>query len=655
MAVFTLRERTLPRQSSSTRSATANTYYTTTAYGQPQHDVSAKAVGNKTNLAVLCSLGLFGLAVAISTNTVFWLHSINSSRASETTRNLAAETDHVWLQDYKSHIPARSLSGDEKFLLMDYSPWLGFNNMRYMIERGLYLAALLNRTLALPTHLRIRQCSDVTLCQQIAAPLDPTTMGRNEQGSTMALDLGYFFDLSHLDSRTHGSIIDFRTLMEEVVGMPKGAALIDSQFGAQVSHWLNQLTHQEKHKFASVDDVDEMETYAALEYQDEEKAFDEMVLNSQDSQPSLIRRLRRSRWDLKERDGYSYVDDLIRNVLVDDFEGPGQTDKDHIQLQGDGTFKIRRRFYAFGDVRGGGLDRIVQWSLDFAHDPQSDNADKGIPQLDAESCRPPVENPDVGQIPWEARFPAFATCRIENYVGLKQELAPVQERMLSIEGQFHTTGWMPLAFSSFQNAQTYRSKAITFLRYSPAVYEAAEYLTAILEETIRMRQGWKWTARKTDTHGSPRLLLSMHVRRGDFVTDGYGWQDHGEAWLKTVVKEAAEDVLGPLSKTRGFYLATDESSPRLLDYFHSLGAILFEDLIDARFEQRFASLLAVDDWIGLVEQVICAQAKMFYGTMTSSFTSGIINMKLNLEEGQHDGGEPNFRYLMKPGGPSLAQ
>ncbi|KAF9560163.1 hypothetical protein EC968_006271 [Mortierella alpina] len=522
--------------------------------------------------------------------------------------------------------------------------------MRYMIERGLYLASLLNRTLVLPTHLRIRQCSDAKLCQQIAVPLDPSTIGRNEQGSTMTLDLGYFFDLSTLDSKTRGRIIDFRTLMEDVVGMPRGAALIDSQFGAQVSHWLDKQTRQPLDQDAY---MDETEKFVAVEYQDEENVYDEMDLNMQDTKPSVIKRLRRSRWDLKDRDGYSYVDDLIRNVLVDDLQEPGKTDQHHISLQGDGTFKIRRKFYAFGDVRGGGLDRIVEWSLDFVHDPRG-NDDKGIPLLDAESCHPPAEDPDVEKTPWEARFPAFATCRIENYMGLKQEIGSFEERMLSIEGQFHTTGWIPLAFSSLENAQSYRAMAITSLRYSPAVYKAAEYLTAVLEETIRMRQGLEQTTPSTLAADSSLRLLSMHVRRGDFVTDGYGWQDHGEGWLKTVVKDAAEEVLGPLSKSSGFYLATDESSPELLDYFHSLGAILFEDLIDARFEHNFAHLLAIDDWIGLVEQVICAQAKMFYGTMTSSFTSGIINMRLDLERDQHHG-ESNFRYLIKPGGPILAR
>ncbi|KAF9292396.1 hypothetical protein BGZ68_006342 [Mortierella alpina] len=483
------------------------------------------------------------------------------------------------------------------------------------------------------------------LCQQIATPLDPSAIGRNEQGSTMALDLGYFFDLSHLDSKTRGGIIDFRTFMEDVVGMPRGSALIDSQFGGQVSFWLDKLTLRQQHQHANMEGT---KSFIAVDYQNEEEEYDKMVLSSQGRKPSAIKRLRRSRWDLKERDGYSYVDDLIRNALVDDLEEPSRADRDHRKLDGDETFKIRRKFHAFGDVRGGGLDRIVHWSLNFVYDAAGSN-DRGIPQLDSESCHPPAEDPDVEQTPWEARFPAFATCRIENYVGLKQELDIFEERMLSIEGQFHTTGWIPLAFSSLENAQTYRSMAISFLRYSPTVYEAAEYLTAILEETIRMRQGWQWMSRS-----NAGLLLSMHVRRGDFVTDGYGWQDHGEGWLKTVVKDAVEETLGPLTKATGFYLATDESSGRLLDYFHSLGAVLFEDLIDARFEHRFAHLLAVDDWIGLVEQVICARAKMFYGTMTSSFTSGIINMRLDLGlEGARQGDENNFRYLIKPGGPTI--
>ncbi|KAF9949748.1 hypothetical protein BGZ72_008512 [Mortierella alpina] len=522
--------------------------------------------------------------------------------------------------------------------------------MRYMIERGLYLATLLNRTLVLPTHIRIRHCSDIELCQQIATPLDPATIGRNEQGSTLALDLGYFFDLPHLNSKTRGGVIDFRMFRENVVGMPRGAAVVDSQFGAQVSYWLNKSTHQQHDPHASADG---WEAFIAQGDEKEREENDEVDIGSRGSKSRVIKRLWRSRWDLKERDGYSFVDDLIRNVLVDDLEEPRTTDKDHVKLGKDGTFKLHRSFYAFGDVRGGGLDRIVQWSLDFVHNANGSSG-KGIPQLDAESCHPPPESADEDQIPWEARFPAFATCRIENYVGLKQELGSLQERILSIEGQFHTTGWMPLAYSSLENAQTYRSMAISFLRYTPTVYEAADYLSAILVDTIRLRHRLKRTATSGGVPGSPLLLLSMHVRRGDFVTDGYGWQDHGEAWLKTVVKDATEDVLGPLSKTHGFYLATDESSPRLLDYFHSLGAILFEDLIDAEFERRFSHLLAVDDWIGLVEQVICARAKVFYGTMTSSFTSGIINMRLDLEGDRQDD-ENNSRYLIKPGGPLLSR
>lgn len=99
-----------------------------------------------------------------------------------------------------------------------------------MLERGIYLASLLNRTFVIPTHLRIRQCSDETICAQTASPLDLTSIGHNPQGSTLALDLGYFIDLDNLSHQTNGRVIDFRTFMEQIVKVPPGTALIDSQF-----------------------------------------------------------------------------------------------------------------------------------------------------------------------------------------------------------------------------------------------------------------------------------------------------------------------------------------------------------------------------------------------------------------------------------------
>lgn len=106
-------------------------------------------------------------------------------------------------------------------------------------------------------------------------------------------------------------------------------------------------------------------------------------------------------------------------------------------------------------------------------------------------------------------------------------------------------------------------------------------------------------------------------------------------------------------------MSIDETSSQILDYFQSLGAILFEDLLDPYFESRFGHLIVFDDWIGLVEQLICARAALFVGTMSSSFTSGILNLRLNPEalDGEEGGESGNrrkrFGYLYKKGGPVL--
>ncbi|KAF9184832.1 hypothetical protein BGZ51_003097 [Haplosporangium sp. Z 767] len=545
--------------------------------------------------------------------------------------------------------------------------------MRYMIERGLYLAHLLNRTLILPTHLRIRQCSNITVCIQTATPLDLEAIGRNEQESTLALDLGYFFNLPHLAQMTGNRVLDFRTFMEDVVGVPKNSRLVDSQFGAQVAFWQN-IIHQQKN--SAVADQVSMELFIATdddnEDDDEYIVFDrenkvEAELVDQSGGTLSIERLRRAKWDLEERDDLSFIDNLIRNAVVDDLPEPRQDEREGIESNGDGAFRIKRSFYAFGDVRGGGLDRIVEWSVDWKYeqDHVRDEQHKGKPLL--ESCHVPVEDSSVEQLPWEARFPSFATCRIENYVGLKQELDPVQARILSIEGQFHTTGWIPIVYSSLENAQEYRSMAMSHLRYAPSVEEAADILMGKLKAVNNIKRITDQDPGGNQSNSS-WLPLSMHVRRGDFVVDGHGWQEFDDGWMRSVVKDMVEEVFPLQSRpdqqttsTVGFYMATDETSPEVLDYFRSLGAILFEDLIDQSFEERFGHLIVYDDWVGLVEQHICARARMFYGTMSSSFTSGITNMRLalrdthNLNSDEASVEKYDSAYLLKKGGPVITR
>ena len=534
-----------------------------------------------------------------------------------------------------------------------------------MLERGIYLASLLNRTFVIPTHLRIRQCSDETVCAQTATQLDLNSIGHNPQGSTIALDLGYFIDLNQLSRQSDAQVIDFRTFMEQVVKVPPGTALVDSEFGEQVAFWQRVMNENSQNggahssdtpRFRAKDDEDEEED----KDKDKDKGGDEH-LEEKDGEAAprnnheciSMARIHRANWSLDMDTGKSFIDNLIRNGLVNDLEPPNPA---LYSPASDGSFIAKRSFYAFGDVRGGGLNRIMNWSVDFHYQPQdaARTLFKGIPQLGSQSCTLPTEDPSVDKIPWEARFPSFAICRIENYVGLKQELDALDARIVSVEGQFHTAGWIPLIYSSMESALKYRSTAATHIRYTPAVEEAAEYLLEKLRNRLDPSAAPQ-PGSYLENHGAePWFPLSMHIRRGDFVTEKYGWQEFDDDWMQTLVDNAISTVFSPLSNKppKFFYLATDESSSATLDHFQAVGALLFEDLIDDAFEARFGDLIVYDDWIGLVEQLICARSRKFYGTMTSSFTSGIVNLRV---EKYGLDGEEDFEYLIKVGGPVLPQ
>lgn len=213
---------------------------------------------------------------------------------------------------------------------------------------------------------------------------------------------------------------------------------------------------------------------------------------------------------------------------------------------------INRSFYAFADVQGGGFGRIVNWSVQFQYKNSEDKAkdptttahhSKGRPLLN--TCRPPLEDPSADQTPWESRFPEFATCRIQNYVGLAQEFGQIDADVLVVEGQSHTAGWISMAHSSLENAQNHRRMALMYLRYSPAVHEAADYLMERLKARILQRGGGggDCNAEKGDDSW---LRLSMHVRRGDFVSHKHGWQNFDDSWMASLVKDAVESVFGPL-------------------------------------------------------------------------------------------------------------
>jgi hypothetical protein len=125
-------------------------------------------------------------------------------------------------------------------------------------------------------------------------------------------------------------------------------------------------------------------------------------------------------------------------------------------------------------------------------------------------------------------------------------------------------------------------------------------------------------------------FVGVHMRRGDFVDLGL----LKEAEDLNRVQEYLKQHIQP---GEPFYLATNERSRESLRKFRSMGAVLWEDVMQMTEVQTaiagmsvLPSMLGFQDYVGLVEQMVCAQARLFVGTRCSSFTGQILNLRYKL-------------------------
>ena len=134
--------------------------------------------------------------------------------------------------------------------------------------------------------------------------------------------------------------------------------------------------------------------------------------------------------------------------------------------------------------------------------------------------------------------------------------------------------------------------------------------------------------------------LSVHLRRGNFVSLGLLKGAEDIRVVKTTIQQQRQPVSEP------FYVATNEQSAGMMAGLRSQGALLWADAaalpavrhaLAAR--PALAHILAFEDYVGLVEQVVCANARAFIGTRCSSFTGQILNLRMR------NNGDRTFHYF----------
>ncbi|KAI0316207.1 hypothetical protein OF83DRAFT_283845 [Amylostereum chailletii] len=149
-----------------------------------------------------------------------------------------------------------------------------------------------------------------------------------------------------------------------------------------------------------------------------------------------------------------------------------------------------------------------------------------------------------------------------------------------------------------------------------------------------------------------RLWMGAHMRRGDFVLEGWvlmpSVEDHvnrvrmrldgGRRQLETLENPHTYDVpdveLNPDLRTRSppvpddpFYVATDERSPAGLATIRAHGAVLLPDLLTTDDRRAFGWPLMLTDVRSVLEQELLAHSAYFYAHSKSSVSGGTVNMR----------------------------
>ena len=192
--------------------------------------------------------------------------------------------------------------------------------------------------------------------------------------------------------------------------------------------------------------------------------------------------------------------------------------------------------------------------------------------------------------------------------GLVEELGSEDAATLVLEGTPHYIGLTPFVWST-EAAQINQER----LWDQHIVYH---------DEIIAFARSVGKFLKSKSKAGS---YLCVHMRRGDFAT--LGWL--GEAENLDAVRVHIESTL---AGQESFYLATDEKDEDILDSFRAIGGFTWSDMvkansIDGSEYPVLQNMIGFEDYVGLIEQMICAEARTFLGSKCSSFTGRILNLR----------------------------
>lgn len=197
-----------------------------------------------------------------------------------------------------------------------------------------------------------------------------------------------------------------------------------------------------------------------------------------------------------------------------------------------------------------------------------------------------------------------------------------------------------LYWEDLNTAKLYRRLARDRLRYHDNIFCDAGIVVRWLHEDsarylpsrpIQRRSHYHPITKGGDTRKAHATYFAIHVRRGDF--------QFSETQLSAErIWSNAKDKFNP-NISRIIYISTDEKNHTFFEPFHRSGEfhLRFFDDYRSRLARAKGRKKDVDpNLIGMIEQVICANAHTFVGTPKSTFTGYITRMRGYYRDGRYN-------------------
>jgi len=507
-------------------------------------------------------------------------------------------------------------SNNQKFLVRDWSVYLGWNNFRYTLETALLLAKLLDRTLVLPAFTFSRACEyEDKECTAL----------------TPILINGVSVDVTTLQNRTwypdprHGTNVITPDMPLEygkgwILPLEK---LLDVDH--VLSTWGHAIKLKDFHKLTNPDP-----SYHSIGVYDGNWNIDYNRDLSYRKLPNAM----------FTNFSASMVDRLPKPITpLIDRTNPSKSTSPALIAKCESTLKIL-------EANIPQKRSIIERADDVPGPPYWDEAEiRGnymVGKL-AESDHPLLESCMAsngfrsayayGMLGWwmKAPYEPIKTIkRLRNMIAW-DELHKYDEQILHIEGNIHN-GFPPgqMIWTSLEGRQEFEKLVRTAIR-PPEWYH---HVAARLEKKMRARCGG-------------RSWVGAHMRRGDFLAFEWAANNITNQWKEIEsntraganLLQSRPDLLQPINKEFGtslepprlddpIYVATNIRKPDEVAYLRTKNIVLLADLLEEsdRAELGFSGKFM--DTTSVLEQCLLMRAGYFYGDAHSSVDGWILNRRV---------------------------